>query len=804
MRFQDFIKRNRWSNIGGPLLTAGTAGLLWLLSKAGFSASESAALLVVTVAFSAFAGGFRPGFISAAISLLYFSLTFSYHGDELERLLVLSTVTPVLVVMVGVLHRRSTDQVTARLRESEQRFQAFMDHSPAVAWVRDAEGRYVYVNIPFELTFNLRRDQVIGRSDVEPWSAETRKEIAESERAVIETGKPRQLYESLPGRDGALQHWWILQFPVDAGPAQRLVGAMAVDMTERRQAEQALRESEERYALAAQSVNDGLWDWNLKTNEVYYSERWKAMLGCDKDEIGTTPFEWFRRVHPEDLALMQSKLQDHLEGRSPTFESEHRMRHRDRGYRWVLSRGLAVREGGGKPYRMVGAQTDTTQRKLAEEQLIHDALHDALTDLPNRSLFIDRLTHRIRNSRRQKDRAYAVIFLDLDRFKLVNDSLGHTAGDEMLVESARRLEGAVRPGDTVARLGGDEFAVLLEDIGDIDDALRVAERIQSSLKKPMRVGVEDIVSTASIGIALGHAGYEKAEDVLRDADTAMYRAKSDGRARHAVFDSAMHARAVQLLQVENELRQAIEREEFEAYFMPVVSLTHGRIWGFEALVRWRHPQKGIVNPVDFVGVAEDAGLIVAIDRLVMRQAWRQLKEWREKFPDGERLTVGVNLSVKQFHHNDLVEHIKRVIEEEKLPPGSLAVEITESVLIDNSDRAMEMLRQLRSLGILVYLDDFGTGYSSLSYLQRFPIDAVKIDRSFVARLSKPNEGQEIVKAIATLSHSLGMKVIAEGVETADQLGTLRQLKCGFGQGYLFSKPVPADEAGLLLAEEPRW
>jgi EAL domain-containing protein (putative c-di-GMP-specific phosphodiesterase class I) len=284
----------------------------------------------------------------------------------------------------------------------------------------------------------------------------------------------------------------------------------------------------------------------------------------------------------------------------------------------------------------------------------------------------------------------------------------------------------------------------------------------------------------------------------------MYRAKSDGRARHAVFDSEMHARAVQLLQVENELRQAVAREEFEPWFMPVVSLTHGRIWGFEALVRWRHPQKGVVVPAGFVNVAEDAGLIVQIDRLVMRQAWRQLREWREKVPDGDRLVVGVNLSVKQFHHGDLVDHIKKVIEEEKLPPGSLAVEITENVLIDNSDRAGEMLRHLRSLGILVYLDDFGTGYSSLSYLQRFPIDAVKIDRSFVDRMSKQKDGLEIVRAIVQLAHSLGMKVIAEGVEVGDQLASLRQLKCGYGQGYLFSKPVPADEAGLLLAEEPRW
>src|SRR5262249_3710245 len=286
----------------------------------------------------------------------------------------------------------------------------------------------------------------------------------------------------------------------------------------RRDAEEALRASEERYALASQSVNDGLWDWNLKTNEVYYSERWKSMLGCEAEDIGNTPFEWFRRVHPDDLGQVQALLQDHLDGRTPRLESEQRMRHKDRGYRWVLSRGLAVRNGSGRPYRMVGAQSDTTQRKLAEEQLIHDALHDALTGLPNRTLFVDRLSHRIKHSRREKDRLFGVLFLDLDRFKLVNDSMGHSAGDQLLVETSRRLEQAGRPGDTVPRLGGDEFAILLEDVVEPGDAVKVAERIQTSLKNPIKLENQEVVSTASIGIAMSQTGYEKAEDVLRDAD----------------------------------------------------------------------------------------------------------------------------------------------------------------------------------------------------------------------------------------------------------------------------------------------
>ena len=807
----NLIRSANWSRVGGPLLTAATAGVLALLSTHGFSPQGSSAMLVLVVAFSAFAGGLRPGLTSAGIAWIYFALAFSRQGhpfrydpDDLERLIVLAAITPAIVIMVGVLHRRSTDQFAAQLLESEQRFKAFMDNSPAVAWIKDDQGRYIYVNAPYELTFNVRHGDLVGKSGPEPWTPDTARLLAENDRAVLESGKSRQVYETLAGPDKIRQHWWLLQFPVDAGPGQRFVGGMAVDITERKQAEEALRASEERYALAAQSVNDGLWDWNLKSNEVYYSERWKAMLGCEGEDIGNTPFEWFRRVHPDDLAQVQTLLQDHLEGRTPTFESEHRMRHKDRGYRWVLSRGLAVRNGSGRAYRMVGAQSDTTQRKLAEEQLIHDALHDALTGLPNRTLFVDRLSHRIKHSRREKDRLFGVLFLDLDRFKLVNDSMGHSAGDQLLIETARRLEQAVRPGDTVARLGGDEFAVLLEDVNEPGDAVKVAERIQSSLKNPVKLESQEVVSTASIGIAMSQTGYEKTEDVLRDADTAMYRAKSEGRARHEVFDSAMHARAVSLLKIENELRQAIEREEFRVFYMPIVSLATGRIDGFEALVRWMHPERGIIPPFDFMGVAEDAGLIIAIDRWVLRRACREVKEWQQKFPDGDRLSVSVNLSAKQFQHSDLVETIRGAINDSGLPGESLGIEITEGVLIDNTSTAGEMLGEMRKLGARIYLDDFGTGYSSLSYLQRFPIDAVKIDRSFVSRLGPKAEGHEIVQAIVTLAHNLGMRVIAEGIETNDQLGLLRRLKCGYGQGWLFSKPIPHEEASELLLQEARW
>jgi diguanylate cyclase (GGDEF)-like protein/PAS domain S-box-containing protein len=802
---------NRWSRFGGPLLTVAAAFALEILKRFSLEVPNSASIVLLAVVFSAFAGGLRPGLASAAIAWIYFTLAFSlpgkpftYDAENLERLVVLAAVTPAIVVMVGVLHRRSSERVSLKLRESEERFKAFMDNSPTVAWMKDADGRFVYVSVPFELTFNLRAADVLGKSNVQPWSPDTARQLAENERQVLETGKPRQAYENLPARDGPPQHWWILQFPVDDGSGQRLVGAMAVDFSERRLAEEALRASEERYALAAQSVNDGLWDWNLKTNEVYYSARWKSMIGCEDGEIGTHPDEWLKRVHPEDAQGVRTALDDHLQGRTPLFESEHRVRHKDRGYRWVLSRALAVRNGDRRPYRMVGAQSDITQRKLAEEQLLHDALHDALTGLPNRTLFLDRLGHRLRQASREKDRPFAVLFLDLDRFKLVNDSLGHSAGDELLVQVARRLERAVRPGDTVARLGGDEFAILLEEIRDAGAAAHVADRIQAHLRIPLTIGGQDFVNTTSIGIALSETGYERPEDVLRDADTAMYRAKSQGRSRHEVFDSAMHARAVSLLQMESELRNAVQMDEFVVFPMPIVSLESGRISGFEALVRWRHPQRGIIGPADFIGVAEDAGLIIQIDRAVLRQACRQVREWNEKHPDADPLSISVNLSGRQFRQADLVEAVEKAVADSGLDPELLGIEITENVLIDNAEAAEGMLGRLRERGIQIYLDDFGTGYSSLSYLQRFPIDVVKIDRSFVARMGQKKEGHEIVRAIIQLAHNLGMRVVAEGVETQDQLAELRMLRCGYGQGWLFSKPIPAEEAEALISREPRW
>jgi len=581
------------------------------------------------------------------------------------------------------------------------------------------------------------------------------------------------------------------------------MGGVAVvrDVSTAKRAEIALRISEERYALAAQGANDGLWDWDLHSNKIYFSPRWKAMLGYTEEEIGSSPNEWLGRIHTNDREHLEARLAAHHRKLITHFEYEYQIMHRDGAYRWMLCRGLAVWNDMGHATRMAGSQTDITDRKQVEQQLLHDALHDGLTGLPNRALFTDRLETALGRMHRSATPNFAVLFLDLDRFKIINDSLGHTVGDQLLIEIARRLEGCIRPGDTVARLGGDEFTMLLDDVQDGPSAQAIADRIQTLLSQPLQFGEQTIFTTVSIGILLSNLHYGSATDIIRDADTAMYHAKLGGKAHAVLFDPAMHAQAMLQLQLESDLRWAVERNELRVHYQPIVTLDNEHIVGIEALVRWQHPQRGLLFPADFLALAEETGLIKPISWWTLHTACTQLRAWQQDIPGSETMWVSVNLSAKQLAQPDVVKQILDVLNETGLNPKSLKLEITEHTLIEYGDVTAEILTQLREVGIQLCIDDFGTGYSSLSYLQRFPIDVLKIDRSFVSQIGEPGQRSEIVQTIIGLARALGMQAVAEGTETIQQANELRRLSCDFGQGWLFAKALDATAFEALVRAE---
>ncbi len=554
-----------------------------------------------------------------------------------------------------------------------------------------------------------------------------------------------------------------------------------------------LRESEERYALAARGANDGLWDWDVPGEELYLSPRWKEMVGAREEDIGTRPDEWFHRIHKDDRQPLFDRLHAHWRGMTPHFEMEFRMEHRDGSYRWMLCRGLALRGRDGHATRMAGSLSDITESKVA----------DALTGLPNRILFLDRLERAIEHRRRKKNHFFAVLFLDVDRFKLVNDSLGHDVGDQLLLGIARRLEASLRSSDTimrmsweptVARLGGDEFCVLLDGISQAEDLHPIVERLIKEIALPYKLRGHDVFASVSIGVSLSPSGSVTAEEMLREADIAMYHAKTQGRRQYRIFDPAMRVRAVERMELETALQHAVDHDEFVLHYQPMIELDSGRQIGFEALVRWHHPQRGLIYPNEFITVAEETGLIVPIGWWALREACRQVITWMSDRPDDSTPFVSVNCSSRQLAESDFTDRIESILMEEGVPARLLKLEITESILLENQETAYRVLNRLRDIGVRIAIDDFGTGYSSLSYLHNLPIDVLKIDRSFVAKMGRADDGNEIVRTIIALAHGLGLSVVAEGVENQRQLEQLRKLGCEYGQGYLFSAAVSSADS----------
>lgn len=579
-----------------------------------------------------------------------------------------------------------------------------------------------------------------------------------------------------------------------------LIGISVINITKHQQTEEQLRLLAAAVNHAEDAVIITSTDLELPgPSIVFVNSAFTKITGYTAEEvIGRNPR--FLQGPNTDRTVL-SRLRKTLEG-GEVFYGE-AINYRKDGTEFYNEWHIEpIRDAQGRITHYLGVQRDITERKKAEAQLIHNALYDSLTGLPNRTLWARRLEEAIAKAKECQDYLFAVLFLDLDRFKLVNDSLGHLAGDELLKAIAKRLQSSLRPSDTVARLGGDEFGILLTNIQELENITSVVNRIQNSVRQPLNLEGQEVFTTASIGIALSSAGYDSAQDLMRDADIAMYRAKVLGKARSCLFNKTMHQIAVNRLRLETDLRRALERQELRLHYQPIVSLNTGEITGFEALVRWSHPEDGLISPSQFIPVAEETGLINQIGWWVLREACLKLRIWQLTFPKETPLTMSVNLSGKQFAQPGLIEQVDLILRETGCDRNSLKLELTESAIMEHSN-ANSVLEKLRSLGVMLDIDDFGIGYSSLDRLSQFPINTLKIDRSFVSRIDAGGRNVEIVKAIVTLAHTLGMNIVAEGVETAQQLTQLKALNCEFAQGYIFSKPLDEKAAEALLMSQQK-
>ena len=692
------------------------------------------------------------------------------------------------LALLSDLLQRKPDAERRRVPSAKARsISRLFEQAPFASLLCDADRKVTAWNAAAERLFGIPASDAIGRElsmlvfpDTDANRAQARTDLRQS----LSSSEPQQFQRETPARSGEprMCEWTIVPLHDRKG---REVGKAAVV--------QERNDLQDRYALAWQGAGDGIWDWDLGCDRLWLSRSWRALVG-DKG-AGETPAQWLERIHPADREAVEAAIRAHVEGRSPRFESEHRLRHDDGSWRWVLARGQATRDAGGKAVRFSGSTMDVTEPRATA-----GLLYDALTRLPNRAHFLDLVKRSLARARRSEGDRLAVLFLDLDRFQAVNEGLGRAAGDELLVQMGQRLQTCLREGDTLARHGTDEFTILLDGLKDGSDAEAVARRIHEVAASPFELEAGNVSCTVSIGIALSAPAYSRGEDLLRDADTAMYRAKAQGQARSAIFDVALRDRSPHLLELETDLRHALEREEFRVHYLPIVDVVTGRIQGVEALIRWAHPTRGLVSPEHFVPFAEETGLMVPIGRWLLERASREFLSWRGVA--AERLSLNVNLSSRQLLHGELLENIDDLLGEHRLEAQDLVLELTENTL-QNGEHA-ERMAQLRGRGVRLSMDDFGTGSCSLNSLLRSQFDCLKIDRSLFTGGSPQGQAPELVRTILSLARDLGTQVVAEGVETAEQFGFLREIGCAAAQGFYFSPPVDGAGARSLLERSASW
>jgi diguanylate cyclase (GGDEF)-like protein/PAS domain S-box-containing protein len=688
--------------------------------------------------------------------------------------------------------------VEQQLRQSEERYRRLFEESREAIYMTTREGAFVAANEAARRMFGFTTDEMptINTRTLYVDPADRDEFIRQIEQAGAVVDHPVRL-RSLSGNEMDC----LLTSSVIRDVNGAVVGfhGRVEDVTARADAERALRESERKFRALIENATDIITVLDPSGQITYEGPSLARVLGYNPEAlVGRNVFEY---VHPDDRPSALKEFERLLKVPGHMTRIEVRFLHGDGSWRVLEVIGTNLMAEPAIRGIVVNSR-DVTDRKEAEAQLRYSAFHDMLTGLPNRALLMDRVSQFLRRARRVNAPPFAVLFLDLDRFKVVNDSLGHMTGDQLLVAAARRLEASSRPGDTVARLGGDEFTMLL-DGATIEEARTVASRVQRDFDAPFRIGNQDVYVTVSIGIASSSLGYHSAEEMLRDADLAMYRAKDEGRARFEVFDTSMHAAAILRHELERDLRRAVERAELELVYQPIVSLVEGGLHGFEALIRWNHPARGQLTPHDFTPLAEDTGLIVTIGEWVLAEASRQARAWATEF-GGDARPVHVNVSARQLLRPDYTQRVRDILRETGVEPGLIVMELTEGTMMANAEHTTAALHELKALDVGLSIDDFGTGYSSLSYLHRFPTDSVKIDRSFISQMGPRARDASIVRTIVDLAHDLGMKVVAEGIETEAQASALRGMRCEYGQGFLFSRAVPAEEATRLLRARAVW